>query len=712
MISKFSRGSGLFRLSLQTLLLFPALACGQDGPRIEEVIIQAKPLESLGLEETSNTASRLATRILDLPASVSLISQESLATRGRTTVVDGALGVTGLAGVSRAGAAGVFSWRGFTENAVATLYDGIRVQGSTITARLYDPFAFERIEVLRGPASSLYGEGALAGAINYVRREPARASEAQFDVLVGAGDPTSARAGLGGNFQLTEGVHARLDAVWQTFDTDIRGNTNRIGHATGSVLFDVSDTVSMLFQADRLSGRVSDAYWGTPLIDGRLDERLREVNYNNATNNRYADDVTWLLWRTDWRVSDGLTLRNRLFNYQADRDWRNVGRFLWNGATQTVGRTFWEDLAYDHHFYGDRLEVAAETTLAGRPNAVAAGVEVSRTDFSSPRNYSAPFGLQQQVDPFNPPSVDFFNFGRARVRARETEMKQWAIFVENRFAITPKLALHGSLRRDGIDAEFARYDVAPTQLYSADYSPVTWTLGASWRVAAAAALYAQAGTSATPADSLLVIGDPATAGFELTRGRSAEVGFKQQTTHLEWSAAIYRLEQRNLPSADANNPALSVTVGEQHSEGIELTMLARPAERWQIEANASVLRARYDRFQEGATDRRGNLPPNVPERVANLTVDYAISPGLSLSAGARHVGRFAANTSNSIYFPSYTLLDVAARYRWNRQSELALFVRNVADEAYAVWATGAGGQNVMANFGLGRSTMLQLRTQF
>jgi iron complex outermembrane receptor protein len=221
------------------------------------------------------------------------------------------------------------------------------------------------------------------------------------------------------------------------------------------------------------------------------------------------------------------------------------------------------------------------------------------------------------------------------------------------------------------------------------------------------------GTSATPADSLLVIGDPATAAFNLTRGRSAEAGFKQQAANgrLEWSAAIHRLEQRNLPSADPNNPALSVTVGEQHSQGIELAMLARPAARWQVEANVTALQSRYDRFLEGTADRRGNLPPNVPERVANVTVDYAISPGFSVSAGARYVGRFAANTSNSIFFPSYTLWDAAARYRWSGQTELALFVRNLADESYAAWATGAGGQSVMANFGMGRNAMLQFRTE-
>jgi iron complex outermembrane receptor protein len=696
---------------LSLALLASARAHSQDATPLAEVIVQARPLESLGLEETSSTASRLTTKVLDLPASISLVSQESLQTRGRTTVVDGAVGVTGLTGFARAGAAGVFSWRGFTENALATLYDGIRVQGSTITTRQYDAFAFDRIEVLRGPASSLYGEGALAGAINYVRKEPKRSADPTLELLAGAGDPSSGRLGLGTNLRIADGVYARLDASYQDFDTDVHGNANRIAHAVGSLLIDVTDDVSTLIQGDRLAGRVGDAYWGTPLVAGRLDDSLRKVNYNNATNNRYADDVTWFLWRTDWHVSDRWNVRNRLFNYQADRNWRNVGRFLWNDTTRTVGRTFWEDLAYDHHFYGDRFEVAGET---GSTNSIAAGVEVSRTAFASPRNYSAPFGLQQQVDPLNPPPVDFFAYGRARVRARETDLKQWSLFVENRWALTPRFSLHGSLRRDAIDADFARYDTAPAQFYSTNYTPVTWALGSSLRVAEAGALYAQLGTSATPVDSLLVIADPATAAFDLTRGRSVEIGFKQQAAHgrIEWSTALYRIEQQNLPSTDPNDPTRAVTVGEQHGQGIEVAVLARPAERWQIEANATALQARYDRFREGTAERRDNRPPNVPERVANVTVDYAVTPQWSTSLGARYVGRFAANTSNTVFFPAYTLIDAAVRYRWRPRTELAFFVRNIADEAYAAWATGAGGQSVMASYGAGRSALVQFRTDF
>jgi outer membrane receptor protein involved in Fe transport len=124
------------------------------------------------LSATPDTATRLGLTIKDTPASIDVVNQRAMQERGRATVIDAVRGVTGVTSAVRPGAAGVFSLRGFTENAVGVLFDGIRVGGSTVTTRTYDSFNFDRIDVLRGPASTLHGEGAGAGAINYVRRTP------------------------------------------------------------------------------------------------------------------------------------------------------------------------------------------------------------------------------------------------------------------------------------------------------------------------------------------------------------------------------------------------------------------------------------------------------------------------------------------------------------------------------------------------------------
>jgi iron complex outermembrane recepter protein len=692
------------------------VACATDA--FEEITVVAPRADTIGLDDAAATASRLPLSALDLPASVSRIDQQSMQTKAQTSVVDAANGTTGLVGHARAGAAGVYSWRGFTENAVATLYDGIRVQGSTVTTRQYDTFAFERIEVVRGPASAVHGEGALSGAINYVRKRPQRTEGVSTELVTAAGSYDAWRVGVGVNAEIAQTLHARADVVHQESGTQVRGNENELTHAVGSVLWDLSADLSMLFQVDHFEARSEDAYWGTPVIDGRVPFELRKVNYNNAINNRYRDDVTWVRWQTDWSITDALRFTNQAYAYDADRDWRNIGRFLWNPATATepanVGRTFWEDLAYRHELYGNRAELSHESAIGGKVNALIVGVDASRTDFSSPRNSSVPFGLQQRVDPWQPPAVDFFEFGRARVRARETDVEQWSAFLEDRIELTERFAAQAALRYDHIDVDFARYDVTPTQFYQASYEPTTWNVGVTYKVFPQATAYVQYGTSATPADSLLVIGDPRTAAFDLTEGRGFEAGFKQIVADgkLEWTLALYDLEQRKIPSADPDNLTITRLIGEQSSRGAELALAWRPLPVLLVEANVAVLDAEYDEFREGTEDRGGNRPPNVPEEVANLDIDYQFATRWSAGASLRYVGDFAANTSNSILFPSYTLADLRMRYAFSAASDASVFIYNVLDEEYAAWATAAGGQNVMANIGAPRTVSAQLRMKF
>ena len=681
---------------------------------VEEVTVTAPRTDTLGLGHASVTGSRLDVDALDLPQSISAIDQLSMQVKAQSTVTDAANGTTGLTGYARAGAAGVYSWRGFTENAIATLYDGIRVQGSTVTTRQYDTFAFERVEIARGPASSLHGEGALSGAINYVRKQPRPSQDLETEVLAAAGSYDSWRVGFGINGSISDSLHGRADVVRNEMGSQVRGNRTELTHAVGSLLWEVAEDVSMMLVANHFSAETEDAYWGTPVIGGRVAFELRKVNYNNAANNRYQDDVDWLLWRTDWRISDDVRLRNQAYRYEAERDWRNIGRFLWDAASARVGRTFWEDLAYDHEVLGDRMELSVDGTIAGLRNQLVVGMEVSRTDFASPRNYSAPFGLQQFVEPTHPQAVNFFDFGRTRVRARETELQQWGVFLENRLQLSGNIALQASLRRDRLDADFRRFDTSPTQSYSADYDPTTWSAGLTYKPFATATAYAQYGRSVAPADSLLVIGDPMTAAFDLTEGRGAEIGFKQIAFggQLEWTLALYDLEQRNIPSTDPDNPTLTRLIGEVTSLGAELAVAWRPTAALLIEANAAVLNAEYETFREGTADRAGNRPPNVPERVMNLDADYAFDFRWSAGASLRYVDDVTANTANSIRLPSYTVADLRVRFAFSPAHDLSLFVFNVTDEVYAAWATAAGGQNAMANVGAPRTASAQWRSRF
>jgi iron complex outermembrane receptor protein len=687
-----------------------AFAQSVTEPEVDELIVTGQAQRDLSFFEPAATASRLDAALFDLPLSVDRIDQSEIVARGRTNVIDAVNGVTGLVGQNRAGAAGVFSWRGFTENAVATLFDGVRVQNSTVTTRAYDAFTFEAIEIARGPIASLYGEGALAGAVNYVRKQPFQSDGVRYEVLAQAASFESFRLGAGVNAPVTDNLAVRVDVVHAVQGSEVRGDETTTTQVLAGARIDWTPKLNTTLQIDWFDQSREDAYWGTPLVNGQIPYELRAVNYNNATNNLYKDQVIWATLSTDWRIAPGVEIRNVVYAYDAERDWRNIGRFLWNPGTQTVGRTFWEDLAYDHALVGARLFAR----FFGPRHQVLLGIDGAQTDFSSPRQYSAPFGLQQQVDRFTPPPVDFFAFGRPRVPARETDVEQWGVFAEARVEVSERVALQGAARFDQVNADFVRFDAAPTARYSAAYEPTSWNLGVVFSATDVVNVYGQIGRSSTPADSLLVIGSAGDAAFDLTTGEGGEVGVKANWMDGRFQAAFaaFQLNQQDIPSTDPNNPARTIQIGEIESQGFEASLILSAIPKVTIEANVALVEADYVQFIEFGARRTGNAPPNVPEAVANLFADWRFAPNWSAGAAVRSVDGIFANTSNTIRFPGYTLFDADLRWRIEPGVEVSVIGRNLGDEDYAAWATGAGGQNAMANIGPGRSVVATLRAVF
>src|SRR5688500_15976940 len=139
-----------------------------------EVTVRAERDAPLSSESPADSASRLGLKVREVPATVDVVDQQTMRTRGLRTVteaVQAAVGVT--AGDFPAEPAG-FSMRGFTNSQINTLYNGIRTGPQNMTSRVMDAGNLERIEILKGPASFMSGEGAAGGAINFVTRRPHR----------------------------------------------------------------------------------------------------------------------------------------------------------------------------------------------------------------------------------------------------------------------------------------------------------------------------------------------------------------------------------------------------------------------------------------------------------------------------------------------------------------------------------------------------------
>lgn len=654
------------------------------------------------LGATRGAASHLGLTAAETPASLDVVTQDVIQARGADTASTALRFVTGVTSSLRPGASAVFSSRGFVENSLAVLFNGVRVQSSTITMRNYDAFNFERVEVVRGPASVVHGEGAAVGAINFVRREPAGGAQAA-EGLLDVGDAGRIRVGAAATGGLGDQAAYTVSFARNQFDTHVDGTRHEYLHGTGALRW-TGSRATLGIEGDVMSNDVDDPYWGTPLVDNRIDPSLFGLNYNRAPDNRYADVVGWGRVTAAARLGRRVTYNGQLYLYRADRDWKNNYGFEFLPASGRVNRRAVETLGYDHRLWGTRHDVSFDGQVAGRPVRAVAGVDGAFTDFASPRSY----GARVSVDLRAPEALSFV--APARADDRRADVTQLAAFTELRVAWSPRVTLVGGARAATLKNTIAR--PASAVQFEQDFTPIDGRVGVVVTPVTGVSAYATYASGSEPIEALLILG-PAERTFDLARSALREAGVKVDVAQGRASvvASVYRLAKRDLTTADPNDATRTVQVGEQSSRGLELSVVARPAPWWQIEANLAALDARYDLFFEGTTSRNGNLPPNVPELVAN--VGTTITPLRRVETGVwvSHVGRRAADTTNTVYQPAYTLIEPFVRLSLGRSADLTARVRNATDERFVEWATRAFGvTNVY--FGEPRRVIVSLRARF
>lgn len=165
------------------------------------------------LAQPARSASHTGVSNQEVPASVDGVSAEQMQERGDYALVDAVTRTVGLTSSSTPGNGGLsFSSRGFAGvNSVGVAEDGI-VLGVAAGTTAYpgDSWGYERIDVLRGPASLMYGSGTMGATVNAIRKQPSRTSSAE--VLLGAGTDDTLRLGLGVTGALGAYASYRIDS--------------------------------------------------------------------------------------------------------------------------------------------------------------------------------------------------------------------------------------------------------------------------------------------------------------------------------------------------------------------------------------------------------------------------------------------------------------------------------------------------------------------
>ena len=669
----------------------------------------------LNLDTPSDTASRLGLSPRETPASVTVVDRALIEVRGAQDTQEILRAIPGVTAHDAPGNIGV-SYRGFGSGSISQLFNGINVQYA-IAARPVDSWIFDRIEAIGGPSSFLFGSGAVGGSINYVTKLAVGREFSEARLRLGADDLKEVSVGL--NRRVGEGHYARIDLNHRDSGSWVDGTERRATQLAASLKSDLgrgsSHTLAYEFQQED----VDRPYWGTPLLNPvagelRIDEATRFKNYNSV-DGVYDQRVQWLRSIGAWKVNDALQLTNTFYVYDALRDYRNVETYRFNPSNTAVVRSAALLQRHDQTMVGDRIDGVYRGRIGERRSDWVFGL-----DFSINRQTRYPNSqgaTVSTVDPYHFVTEHFFdvpNITRAYRPDRDNEVKTTALYVENRTALTPNLNLVSALRHERIELDLVnRREVTATNpaRFWRDYHPTTGRLGLVWDVTPGMNLYAQYATAADPPSGVLStasFGDVLTNN-ELTTGRQAEVGAKLDFWQRKGTVTVaaYHITRKNISTQDPDRSGVSILVGEQSAQGVELALGLQPTKRLALQGNFTYVDAEYENYRQGGISLAGKTPTNTPKTVANLWLSYAFTPTLQAHVGARRVGKVYADAANTLYWPSYTFVDLGLRWQIDRTLSLEARVRNLTDRLYAANVT-----NAMAYLGAPRTADVALRMAF
>jgi len=690
-------------------------------PQVDVVEEATSANGRLDLDTPAETGSRLGLTPRETPGSVTIVDRAAIDARGAQDTQEILRGVPGITAHNAPGNIGV-SYRGFGTSSISQLFNGINVQYS-IAARPVDSWIYDRVEVIGGPSSFLFGSGAVGGSINYITKLAQRADISEAQLRVGTENLVEGSVGLNRRIAGDGGAgshYLRIDANHRDSNGWTDGTGSKSTQVATSLLSDFGGGFTHTLAYEYQKETVDRPYWGTPVLNPiagtqRVDPGIRFKNYNSA-DGLYEQEVQWLRSIADWRINDALQLRNTFYAYDALRDYRNVETYRYNPTNTAVIRSGALLQRHDQDLVGDRLEGIYRGQLGGMRSDWSFGL-----DYSVNKQTRFPNSGTTTVSTVNPYFFTTGNFTqetgipRIFVPDRDNEVTTTAVYVENRTALVPTVNLVTALRHERIDLDLTNrraVTAANPASFSRSYEPTTGRIGVVWDVAPGANLYAQYATAADPPSGILT-----TASFsdvrnnsELTTGRQVEIGSKIDFWEKKGNAtvALYDIQRQNIATQDPNNSALTVLVGEQSSRGVELAIGLQPTPQWSIQANAAYVDAQYDRFNQGGVSLAGKTPTNTPSTVANLWVSYAFTPTLEGSVGLRHVGKVYADAANTLTWPSYTLVDLALSWQVNKSVALIGRLRNATDKLYAANVASA----TQVYLGAPRTADVTLRVAF
>jgi len=633
----------------------------------------------------SSTATRTDTPLRDIPQSITVIPQEVIRDQGVNRlgeILENAPSITGSFRSPR-DFSNFFNSRGFE---LEILRNGSPdTLGADYSYTVTDNI--ERVEVLRGPASVLFGLGAPGGTANVIIRRPLQDPFYEIEATIGSFDTYRGSIDLSGPLDDSETVLYRLIASANTTGSFIDFFNRQTYLVAPSLTWQIGERTTLTFDAEYQSITGTKSDWGLPAEGTVLPNPNGEVPrdlYRGEPSLEEDDEIN--LYRIGYdlehRFSENWQIRSSLQTVFYEEDVRSALplNFLDNQREQPrlyiQSDNFLESYQLDNYVVGNFSTGSIQHQLV-------AGVNLYREDLRYTDGFE---GTLPAINVFNPvyggitlaDLTDVVPDQDARFLTQGL-----GLYLQNQITLTDNLKVLLGGRYDFVDQEarFIPFFSEASQQQQA-FSP---RIGIVYQPIQPISLYASYSRSFFPAQGRAT---DISNQFDPSRGTQYEIGVKADITdRLSTTLALFHLTRSNVVTPDPNNPLLSVQTGEQRSQGVELDLTGEILPGWNIFAGFSFIDAKVTEDNDIPV---GNQLNNVPETSLNVWTTYEIQSGnfqgLGFGLGIFYAGERQGDLANSFQLPSYVRADAAIFYE-RGQFRAALNVRNLFDTEYYVSAS-------------------------
>ncbi|MBW5412173.1 TonB-dependent siderophore receptor [Pseudomonas sp. MAG002Y] len=634
----------------------------------------------------SASATRTDTAIHETPQSISVVPRQVVEDIGATRLED-ALDYAG--GVERGNN---FGGQGLTEFLVRGFSTQEFYRNGFAVNRGYpnmpDASTIERLEVLRGPASMLYGRGDPGGTFNIVSKQP----QADRKTVLGSQFNTQGlrRGTLDTTGALDENAEFtyRLNLVAEGSDS-FRDHVESERYNVAPVLrWQLSDRTAVILEGDYLHNRhpMDRGVTRYATQAGQLP-RDRFLGEEDAGKLRNENATTQL--RLEHQLNDDWAIRGGVQYLDGSLDGGAVENNGLAADGRTIGRNYsertleWDDIAF-------QTNVEGHFKTAGFAHTLLAGVEYDDFNYTSFIRRSSGSVSAFPLDLYAPVYGQPLPALTRTTTHDDENLKSYALYLQDQVELTDRLKAQVGARLERFEQQYTNY-LSASGSWEQAHNAVSPRFGLVYDLTDSLAVYANTARSFKPNRGA----DRSSQAFDPEKGIAYETGIKYDVPEhdLSITAALFHITKENVLTSDPLDSNYQIAAGEVRSRGFDLSLAGNITPQWRVIGGYAYVDAEVTKSTT-STMPTGSRLANVPKHSVNLLNTYefdsGLLSGLGVGVGLKYVGDRKGSTSSTAFdMSSYTVVDLLAYYSLTDRIRLNLNLDNVFNEEYDERAWGS-----------------------